>query len=173
MINTKDYRKFMRNMVSKVRRQTNDSMFEFAVKTFDKLRDESIKNGINFDGIDGKKTTYSDKKIPSWMRAKYILNSAGAYSVKFIPMQSWGDFRKGQGLKSKYVNLSYTGEHWDSYTTISSHTKIYTVFFGDANIMSSLEERYGDFYDIPDRVLKSFQESILRIKFHESINKNL
>lgn len=163
----------MRSMVSKVRRETKDSLFEFAVKTFEQLKNEAIDHGINVDGIDGQKTAYSTHKIPTWMRAKYILNAAGAFSVKFVEMQSWGDFRKVQGLSNKYVNLKYTGEHWDSYIVISSHTKIYLVYFGDMIKMSSFEDKYGEFYNTPDRILKSFQDSILRIKFHQIIKKNL
>lgn len=170
---TSEYKKFMKNMVSHVKKDMNSIMFSFASKSSQQLISEAIESGINFDGNDGQRVTYSSKKIPAWIRKKYILNAAGEFSVKFVPMQSWGDFRLVQGLKSRYVNLKYTGEFWDSFTVISSQTKIYVVYFGDKDVMSNLEEKFGEFHAIPDRILKSFQDSLLRVKFTESIVKRL
>jgi hypothetical protein len=160
-------------MVKKVKADTNDSMFKFTSKSFDEHREESIRLGINMDGIDGVKVDYSSKKLPSWIRRKHILNAGGAYAVKFIPMQSWGDFRLAQGLKNRFVNLKYTGEHWESYLIMSSHFKVYIVYFGDKGLMSKLEDRYGEFYNVPPRIYNKFQDLILKPDFRNSIIKSL
>lgn len=162
----------MDNVLKSLKNDSHSLLYKYADTSLDELKKESIDNGINFNGVDGLKTAYSRVKIPAWIRGKHILNAAGAFAVKFVEMQSWGDFRLVQGLKSRYINLKYTGEHWDSYDIISSKGKVYVIYYGDLDKISQLSERYGEYYTMTDKMLEKGHNQ-MKIDFYNSLIKRL
>ena len=124
---------------------------EMAVTGVSLVKNRSINDGINQDGKEGSKATYSTNKTRTFKFLPKARNEAGRKYVKANRLGTWFEFRKAQGLTNEQVNLSYTNEMWRNYGLIQyrqSGTKfVYEVGTkGDANKFEENVKRYGKFY---------------------------
>lgn len=124
-----------------------------ATDTTSQLRNDSIDNGINFDGIEGAKVDYSDTKVPSFFFYNKVRNEAGRKFIKANKYASYYQIRQSQGLRNAFVNLSYTGKFWAALNP-GIATRVGSLVSVEVSITDGivrqyagyLADRYGTFY---------------------------
>ena len=126
----------------------------FVEDCWSEYRKESIENGINVDSVQGFKADYSTARVPTFILAKNILNSAGATYLKFGDARSlrWYEWRLIQGLGNIRVNANYRGDFWKSFNTFARGGKVFIFYNGEMLKFEGLTQIYGEFYRVSDYV---------------------
>jgi hypothetical protein len=116
------------------------------------VKERSIEEGIDKNGVPGSKVQYSTKTYPTSLLKGKELNQGGRNYVDKNKSGNWYGLRQAEGLRSKNVNLTHTGDSWKQYgvlrvTVSNSKVSIQVGISGSrADVFGYNVDRYGKFY---------------------------
>lgn len=131
-------------------------------------KEDSIENGININGQEGSKASYSTNPVPTYYFKGKELNSGGRDYTSKNKTGTWYGLRQAEGLRSEKVNLTHTGAMWRAYGVIDvviSNGKV-TARVGlsgpESEVFDFNVERYGAFFRNTPTELAQIQRDIER-----------
>lgn len=131
----------------------------------------SIADGIDYNGSEGVKTTYSKKSVKATYLYSQIINQGGRAYLKGKRYANWGAFRKAQGLNNRFVNLRYTGKFWNSHTVARIARQNCIVYRGEMRKFKELTGYFGNFYQLRNSDLLSIKQKTEN-EFYKSCKRN-